>query len=169
MSGVKISPLHPGVKEGFYSLLHEYLPDIDPGRVYSLAEEYPAAYLALTVDDQVIGAAYGWPRRLFVPEDPSFTLDGIVVHWDYQRRGYGRQLLCALENAAKMYGCPAVSVGSAGGYAEDFYLGCGYFPKEYKYYQDGRILVEHVFQDTEDYRTYRRIHPEGFVVFEKNI
>ncbi len=132
MSEIRIVPLHSGLEEAFYALCAEYLPDSNPVRMHAMNLRYPAAFLAMLDGETLMGAAYGWPRALVDPTDASFTLDGIVIHWDWMRHGHGKHLLAAFEQAAKGYGAPAVSVGSAGGYVEDFYLGCGYRPKEYK-------------------------------------
>ena len=44
-------------------------------------------------DSRVIGAApSGWPRSLDAQNDTSFTLDGIAVDVQYQKRGLGGRL-----------------------------------------------------------------------------
>ena len=164
---MKIFPLTPEYEAAFYALAAEYLPDSDPDRMRRFARLYPQAFLALTVDGQLIGAAFGWPRRHADPADASFTLDGVCIAWDHWRKGYGRRLLAAFEDAARTYGAPAVSVGSAGGFVEEFYLACGYRPREYKAWVDGAPVVEHVYADLADYRAYQRQHADGFVVMEK--
>ncbi len=169
MSKISCIRLGPSVEDAFYALTAEYLPDSDPQRMRELSAEYPEAFLALMDGETLIGAAFGWPRALADPSDPSFTLGGIVIHWNWQRQGHGKRLLAAFEQAAASCGAPRVSVGSAGGYVEDFYLGCGYRPKEYKVWQDGAIRVEKTYRDLEDYRSYRRIGSDGFVVMEKDL
>lgn len=169
MSDMQILPLHPGIEDAFYALTAEFLPDSDPDRMRAMSRQYPEAFLAMLEGDRVIGAAFGWPRRHFAPEDPSFTLDGIVIRWDHMRQGLGKQLLAAFERAAAAYGAPAVSAGSSGGYVEQFYIACGYRPKEYKLWQDGKPAVIKVFSDLEDYRAYPRPDGDGFIVMEKNI
>ena len=99
----------------------------------------------------------------------DFELNGIAVRWDRQRKGYGRQLLRAFEQAAAAYGSPEVSVGSAGGYVETFYMDCGYQPVEYKVWQDGRPVVEKTFSGVSDYRSYVRKTQDGFVVMRKSL
>lgn len=164
---MNIFPLTPEYEAAFYALAAEYLPDSDPARMRRFAQLYPRAFLALTVDGQLIGAAFGWPRRHADPSDDSFTLAGICIAWEHWRKGYGCKLLAAFEDAARSYGAAAVSVGSAGGFVEAFYLGCGYSPKLYKAWVDGAPIVEHVYADLADYHTYQRQHPDGFVVMEK--
>lgn len=166
MDQLVIAPLTPADTEQFYALAAEYLPDSDPERMRHFASAYPAAYQTAHLDKQLIGVCYGWFRRHFAPEDPSFTLDGICISYAHWRKGYGAKLLRAFEDAARSYGAPAVSAGS-GQEAEAFYIACGYAPKEYKCWTDGKPTIEHTYTSLEDYRTYQRQNPDGFVVMEK--
>ncbi len=168
MPHADIVKLVPHDTDRFYALAAEYLPDSDPERMHRFADIYPEAYRALWLDGQMIGVCYGWFRRHFVPEDPSFTLDGICIRDDHWRQGYGTLLLRAFEDAARAYGAPSVSVGS-GVESEPFYIACGYTPKEYKVWTDGATQIEHTYTDLEDYRTYTRRNPDGFVVLEKSL
>ena len=161
-----ITPLTPANTERFFALAAEYLPDSDPKRIRHFIGVYPDAYRTLLLDGRLIGLCYGWFRRHFAPEDPSFTLDGICIEYDHWRRGYGTKLLYAFEEAARSYGAPAVSAGS-GLDSEAFYIACGYIPKEYKAWADDKPIIEHVYTSLEDYRTYQRQNPDGFVVMEK--
>lgn len=163
-----ITPLTPADAERFFSLAAEYLPDSDPERMQCFAGIYPEAYRTLHLDGRLIGVCYGWFRRHFAPEDPSFNLGGICIEYNHWRKGYGTQLLRAFEEAALSYGAPAVSAGS-GLDSEAFYIACGYAPKEYKVWADGRPVIEHVYVSLEDYRTYQRKNPDGFVVMEKTL
>ena len=167
MKNARIVPLDADNAPAFYALAAEYLPDSDPEQMRRFAEAYPRAFLALVLDGAVIGAAFGWPRSYADPADPAFTLNGVCIAWDHWRKGGGRRLLAAFEDAARSYGAPAVSVGSAGGFVEDFYLACGYRPREYKAWVDGAPVVEHVYADLADYRAYPRQNADGFVVMEK--
>ncbi|MCI9322190.1 MAG: GNAT family N-acetyltransferase [Lachnospiraceae bacterium] len=151
----------------YLALAAEYLPDSEKEKMERRAGRYPRAFVALAIEAELAGVAFGWPRELDAPGDSSFTLDGIAVREPYQRKGYGRLLLRAFESAAGEYGYPAVSVGSAGGYVEKFYLDNGYIPREYKIWTDCGIKVAYTFSDLEDYRNYRRPDGEGFVVLEK--
>lgn len=168
MEKFSISPLLPSDTERFYTLAAEYLPDSDPERIRHFAAVYPQFYQTLRLDGRIIGICYGWFRRHFAPEDPSFTLDGICIEYDHWRQGYGTKLLHSFEDAARSCGAQVVSVGS-GLDSEPFYIACGYLPKEYKVWADGKPVIEHVFSGLEDYRTYRRQGPDGFVVLEKNL
>ena len=166
MPNASIAPLTPSDTDRFYALVAEYLPDSDPARMHRFAAVYPNTYLLLRLDDQIIGVCYGWFRRHFAPDDPAFTLDGICVSYEHWRKGYGTMLLHAFEKAAQSYGAPAVSAG-VGFASEPFYIACGYMPREYKVWTNGQPAVEHVYTSLEDYHTYMRQNPEGFVVMEK--
>lgn len=53
---------------------------------------------------------------------------------------------------------------------EDFYISCGYEPKEYKIYDEGVIRPVKAFEGLADYRDYVRPQGvDGFVVFEKEL
>lgn len=162
-------PLEPSFEDAFYALAAEYLPGTEPETMRRFAAMYPKSFIGLFTDAGLTGVAFGWPRNHFDPEDPSFCLDGIAIMAEHWRRGNGRYLLSAFEQAARAYGASVVSVGSAGGWGESFYIGCGYRPIQYKSWQDGGFVVEHVYSDTEDYLTYRRKDPDGFVVMEKQL
>ena len=164
---VKIVPLTPETETAFYCLAGEYLPDSDPAQLKHFQELFPKAFLTLLLDNTVIGVAFGWHRKLQVPEDDSFVLNGIAVRHDKQRKGYGQQLLQAFEQAAKEYGALSVSLGSGGGYVEKFYINCGYTPTEYKVWENGASVVEKRFDTIEDYYSYSRKNEDGFVVMRK--
>ncbi|MXR19795.1 GNAT family N-acetyltransferase [Halobacterium bonnevillei] len=72
----------------------------------------------------VVGIAIGRERG-----DDHVELAGIGVREADTRRGIGSQLLSAFETAAADAGFGRVSLGSAGGYVDDFYLANGYDPE----------------------------------------
>lgn len=169
MDQLTITPLTTATETAFYQLVDEYLPDSDPVQLKHYYELFPKAFLTLLFKDEVIGVAFGWHRKLKFPEDDSFALNGIAVRHDHQKNGYGKQLLRAFEQAVKEYDAPSVSVGSAGGYVEKFYIDCGYTPTEYKVWENGTPVVEKPFTDMEDYLTYSRKNDDGFVVMMKEL
>lgn len=162
-----ITTLNDSNREAFYALAAEYLPGSDPEKMAKYEKEYPGAFLAMEEQGQVIGVAYGWPRWFDAPEDLSFELRGIAITYDLWRHGYGRALLAAFEQAVAGYGAEVVSLGSADGFVEKFYIACGYTPREYKVWADGTTAVEHRYADMEDYLTYQRQGEDGFVVMAK--
>lgn len=169
MNRITIAPLTTATETAFYRLVDEYLPDSDPIQLKHFYELFPKAFLVLLQNDEVIGVAFGWHRKLQVPEDDSFVLNGIAIRYDHQKKGYGKQLLRAFEQTVKEYGAPAVSLGSAGGYVEKFYIDCGYTPTEYKVWENGTPMVEKRFTNLEEYSSYLRGEEDGFVVMYKEL
>ena len=164
-----IKLLSPEYEEAFYRFAAEYLPDCDPHRIRKFASEYPKAFLLLICGGEVVGTAFGRDRSRQFPEDNSFELCGIAVRHDFQRKGFGRSLLSEFEKAAAYYGKAAVSLGSAEGYAEKFYISCGYSPSEYKVRENGVPCLKKIFADMEDYLSCKRSGGDGFVVMRKDL
>lgn len=168
MGQARIEYLSEHNETDYFALAAEYLPDSDRGKMKQRAGLYPKAFVALAAEGELAGVAFGWPRELDVPGEKSFSLDGIAVREPYQRNGYGRLLLDAFLSAVKEYGYSVVSVGSAGGYVETFYIANGFIPTEYKIYAEGGIKAVHRYADLEDYRVYERPREDGFVVLERH-
>lgn len=164
-----ITMLNDNNREAFYALAAEYLPGSDPAKMAKYAAEYPRAFLAAEEQGQVIGVVFGWPRRFADPKDASFELNGVAITYHLWRHGYGRALLAAFEREAQGYGAKVVSLGSADGFVEEFYIACGYIPKEYKVWTAGRTALAHRYADMADYLTYQRPSEDGFVVMEKEL
>lgn len=70
---------------------------------------------------------------------------------------------------SRKLGCPSISLGSAGGYVEHYYIKNGYEPICYKVYREQGIVVEKEYTSIEDYETYQRKNEDGFVVMTKRI
>ena len=166
---ISVVPLCEKNEKDFYQIVEEYLPDSNLEKVKMYAGLFPNAFLVLLCENEVIGVAFGWDRKIEFPEDDSFVLNGIAVHSDWQKNGYGKQLLKAFEAAAEEYGESVVSLGSAGGDVEKFYIDCGYLPMEYKYWENGGPVVEKSFEGSEEYYSYVRKNKDGFVVMYKNL
>ena len=164
-----INELSAKQKDGFFALANEYLPGSSHKKMKCYSERFPKGFVALITDNEVAGVAFGWLRSIEHPDDDSFMLDGIAVRYGYQKQGYGKLLLDAFEKAAADYGAPSVSVGSAGGYVERFYINCGYIPVQYKIWENDAPVIEKVFSGIEDYYAYERKNADGFVVMEKQI
>jgi GNAT superfamily N-acetyltransferase len=75
-------------------------------------------------DDAFVGFTAGRARP-----GASVELAAIGVVEEYTRRGVGPELLDAVESVAADLGCKRVSLGSAGGYVDEFYLANGYDPE----------------------------------------
>lgn len=63
MKEIAITTINPSNKESFYCLAKEYLPYSDYEKVMNREKEYSKAYVALMTGNEVIGVAFGWPRR----------------------------------------------------------------------------------------------------------
>ncbi len=161
---LKIITLNEKISENFYSLAAEYLPGSDRQKMKIQQEIYPQTFLAAVSGNEITGICFGWKRPL---NDGSFVLDGIAVKEPFQKNGIGKRLIEHFEKAAENYGASFISIGSAGGYVEKFYMECGYNPKEYKVWENGSAVTEKVFENTEEYRLYKRKNNDGFIVMEK--
>lgn len=115
----------------FDEIRHEYLFG-DDEFIMSMYEKYPEAYGGYFIDDMMVGVCYGWPRSEQVDDDDSFTLDGIALIEPYNKCGRGSLLLKFFVDSAGKLGYGRVSVGSAGGYVERYYLKNGFRPIEFK-------------------------------------
>lgn len=149
----------------FEQILQEYLPGSEWETVREKAENYPETCLVALKAGRVIGIAFGWPRTVALPQK-EYCLDGIAVRFEFWRIGVGSMLLKAFEEGVQKYGYCKLSVGSAEGFVEKFYLKNGYVPKCFKTYANGQIVVRKEFSSMEEYESYQRME-EGFVVFEK--
>ncbi|MGN0641581.1 MAG: GNAT family N-acetyltransferase [Huintestinicola sp.] len=164
----KVMQLTHEYEEAFRNFTAEYLPDSSPEKMREHYKLYPEAFLICISEGELVGAAFGRDRSVQFPDDDSFELCGIAVRCGHRRKGIGRILLAEFERAAKKYGAHAVSLGSAEGYAENFYIACGYTPMEYKIWENGAPLSVKTFSDMKDYESYTR-PGGGFVVMRKEI
>ena len=169
MKQIRIDHINRQNEKAFYDLAADYLPGSNPDKMLPYALRFPKAFLALMLEDQVIGVAYGWLRKPEFQDDDSFALDGIAIRCEYQKKGYGRTLLTAFESSAREYGATEVSLGSAGGYVEKFYMDCGYLPREYKVWKNGITVVEKTFHSIEEYASYEQRPSDGVVVMYKRL
>lgn len=86
-------------------------------------EEHPELLLAARADGEVVGVATGRPYA-----EGTVELDGIAVETARRRDGVGSRLLDEFEERAAAAGYERVSLGSAGGYVDEFYVANGYEP-----------------------------------------
>lgn len=153
----------------FYFLQKEYLPDSKTEVLKNNSKDFPKAYIEMIKNDELIGLAFGWPRKIYFPSDNSFVLDGIAVKAEHQQSGLGKRMLNAFFMAAKYYGYSTVSVGSAGGYVENFYISNGFDPIEYKCFENDKVVVEKKFSSLNEFFNYERKNKDGFVVMQADI
>jgi len=163
-------------RSAFDALRHEYLFG-DDDFIAAMHERYPEAYGGYFADDRLVGICYGWPRSEQVTDDDSFTLDGIAIAEPYNGHGRGGRLLAFFEDAAGTLGYDRVSVGSAGGYVERFYLKNGFRPIEFKVMIEGAPTHVRQIHSMAEYRALDEAQRAGimkevggehsFIVFEK--
>jgi ribosomal protein S18 acetylase RimI-like enzyme len=60
------------------------------------------AVFVLTVDDKIVGVL------VLIKQDQQLLLDNVAVHPDYQRQGFGRQLMALAEAHAKTHGLETI-------------------------------------------------------------
>lgn len=169
MENIEIITLNEKISEDFYRLSAEYLPGSSHEKMRKYSGIFSDSFIAAMHGNELAGIAFGWLRNLEFPGDDSFVLDGIAVRQEFQGRGIGRRMLNRFEASAKEYGAETVSVGSAEGGAEKFYIACGYVPVEYKIWENGRPVLKKAFESFDDYLFFKRFEADGFIVMTKNI
>lgn len=169
----KIEPIE---LDEFLLIMREYLPGSSEEWVRSMYLKYPSAFIGYYKEGQLIGVCYGWPRSEVVPQDSSFTLDGIAIIHPYHAMGRGKKLIACFEEAVRTLKFETITVGSANGYVERFYWNCGYRPIEYKVQTlDGKMVVislqtEDMYYNLNRNEILEREHGiGGFIVFEKRL
>jgi ribosomal protein S18 acetylase RimI-like enzyme len=107
-----------------YRMLCERTGERDREAVESWYDEYPELFWGAYDQGALVGFALGRPRT-----GSSVELVGIAVDDEYTRRGIGSRLLGDFEGAVADLGYDRVSLGSAGGYVDEFYVSNGYYPE----------------------------------------
>lgn len=85
--------------------------------------EHPELLVGAYDDGQLVGHCLGIPRS-----GDEVELNGIAVDQSHRRQGIGTALLSAFEDLVASLGFQRVSLGSAGGYVDEFYVQNGYSP-----------------------------------------
>lgn len=158
-----IVPLSTEYNTVFDALVKEYLPGSDIQCIHQKVDEGDGIALLALEQDTVLGCVYGWAT----PRENEYVLDGIAVEYHHWRAGIGTALLCAFETKVKQRGYTLISLGSADGFVETFYISNGYQPSCYKIYREDEIVTVCSFSDMESYFSYQRPETDGFVVMEK--
>ena len=96
----------------------------DEATVCGWYDDHPGLFVGAYDGGGVVGFCAGRAR-----DGPSVELVGIAVDDSHTRRGIGSRLLDAFEDAVASLGHDRVSLGSAGGYVDEFYLANGYEPE----------------------------------------
>ena len=125
---VRIGTLSDEQLERAYAIKRQYLDDGPLEEWVATRRAHPDLFLGCVRDGELIGVAYGHPS----PRDPHHAiLHGIAVVEEQSGRGYGSQLLESFCQQALRAGCATISVGSAGGYVDHFYVKNGFRPVAY--------------------------------------
>lgn len=161
----QIIPLRSEYQSSFESLVAEYLPGSEPETILFKHATGQGIILLAIRDEQVVGCAFGWPTV----RPGEFMLDGITVSYVLWRNGIGSALLSVFEAEAAKREFSLVSLGSAEGFVERFYMKNGYRPTCYKIERDGAYVMVKKFRSTDEYEAYERPDGHGFVVMEKDI
>lgn len=160
----------------FLKIMDEYLPGDNEEQIYRMYKKYHSAFVGYYLEDILIGICYGWPRSEVVEDDFSFSLSGIAIIHPHNSQGRGSKLISYFEESVKGMGYNNVSVGSADGYVEKFYMQNGYKPVQYKVLREGKDTYIHPLNSIEDYQQLNKDNImenvngyHGFVVFDKII
>lgn len=112
-----------------YALKTEYLDPAPRDAWLARRARFPDRFLVAAAGERIVGVCYGWPFGEERPDQAGKTLlSGVAVDDAWTRRGIGSRLLRRFEAAAARTDSPVVTLGSAEGYAERFYLANGYAP-----------------------------------------
>lgn len=121
---VDVRQVPPADVERGYALLQSRVGDHDRAAVEQWYDDHPALFVGAYDRDAMVGFALARAR-----EDAHVELVGIAVEASHARRGIGSALLTAVEEAARDRGFERLTLGSAGGYVDDFYAANGYRPE----------------------------------------
>ncbi len=125
---LEIHPLQESELRQAHDIKVEYLEDGSFEAWSSDWKSHPELTVSCLFEGQLIGVAYGRPSP---QKDGDVILEGIAVIQPHAGQGIGSQLLHFFERQAEKGGHSSVSLGSAGGYVEHFYMKNGYRPVEF--------------------------------------
>jgi hypothetical protein len=113
----------------FWKMQKQYLDEYTFDYVEKDYKKNKTLYIGAYNKDRLIGIAYGHPSKN-VKSD--IVLQGITVNHikTYSRKGTGSKILNFFENQVKKLKKKSISLGSAEGYVEKFYLKNNYKPIE---------------------------------------
>ncbi|WP_232701437.1 GNAT family N-acetyltransferase [Halobacterium wangiae] len=114
----------PAEFDALYQMLCQRTGEREEAVVRDWYDTHPELFHGVYADGALVGFTAGRARS-----DTSVELVGIAVDDAYTRQGVGSRLLDAFESAAAELGYDRVSLGSAGGYVDEFYLANGYEPE----------------------------------------
>jgi len=128
---IEIRCLRESELQRAYEINKRYLDDGPFDKWAKACREFPELCVACFREGKPIGICYGSP---FSMRPGEVILDGIAVVENFSGQGYGSQLLRFFDQQIEHEGYEAVSLGSAGGYVEHFYMKNGYKPIEFAFW-----------------------------------
>lgn len=107
--------------------LHERFTEqaVSPAAFRDRYAEHPGLFVGAYESGSLVGICVGWRH-----EDGVVELAGLGVEPSHRRQGIGSRLVDAFEANAAEAGFERVTVGSAGGYVDEFYRALGYSPRD---------------------------------------
>jgi GNAT superfamily N-acetyltransferase len=121
---VSVRPVSEAGFDAVAEMHHACIDDRPRETLRSWYDARPGLFRGAYDRGDLVGFALGRHR-----EGDTAELVGIAVEDAYTRQGVGSRLLASFEDAADALGFERVSLGSAGGYVDEFYLANGYEPE----------------------------------------
>lgn len=120
-----VRPVSESDLEAFRRLHNRYVDrDASPATVRDWYRAHPDLLVGAYRDGGLVGHCLGRPW-----DEATVEVAGVSVVPDRRREGVGTALLAALEERAAASGLDRVTLASAGGYVDEFYLRNGYAPE----------------------------------------
>jgi len=105
----------------FNSIVQEYLLGTSEEELNKLYNDKNNVFIGYYLDNKLIGVCFG---EIF--DNENYSLVGIAITYPYNKQGRGSKLLKYFEDIVKIKGYKNITVGSADGYVEHFYIKNGY-------------------------------------------
>ena len=171
------------------NIVQEYLPGTTENELYKMFTNENSVFIGYYMENKLVGVCFGETYN-----KDYFGIMGIAIIHPYIKQGRGSKLLNYFENIVKSKGHKNLSVGSADGYVEHFYLKNGFVlsslkiltendtwtKKENKLYPISKIekqdiytklVIENICYETTDKDEVCKYYGgcDRFYVFEKKI
>lgn len=125
-------------KEEAKQLIADYVGEKDGEKFLEVYDKHPNFIVScINKNGEVVGVCFGYPR-----ENGRASLQGIAIRSDEAKSGLGSKLLNLFEKQVKEASCESISLGSAEGYVEHFYLKNKYEPTQMMIKTDRDISSE---------------------------
>ncbi|MDR0475160.1 MAG: GNAT family N-acetyltransferase [Treponema sp.] len=101
----------------FNNIVQEYLPGTTKDELYEIYHKKNSVFVGYYLEEKLIGVCFGDIR-----DNMYFSLIGIAIIHPYNKQGRGSKLIQYFEKIVKTKKYNKISVGSADGYVEHFYI-----------------------------------------------